>query len=311
MVASIKEISEQVARSSEITKKAVAFSQTSEQDVKHLQKISHEIGEVVQLINDIADQTNLLALNATIEAARAGEAGRGFAVVASEVKALASQTSSGTEEISRKVQAIQAAAGQSAESLSQIAGIVSGIDEYTTVIVAAIEEQNAVTQEIARNIEFVSQSSERVSENVQTIQTQSSDVEVSSQSVNDNAEGMARETKNISGEVQIFLSAMKNTDVDDDTYEPRPISLSANVTANGSSWKGEATEISCAHLVLTPSLSYPAGESVEIALAGVKETLRARVARNAENETVMQFPLDLGHLTKMKEHIARIAIAAA
>ena len=169
MVASIREITQQVTKSSEITKRAVEFSQTSERDVKKLQDISQEIGEVVGLITDIAEQTNLLALNATIEAARAGEAGKGFAVVANEVKSLAAQTAKATEEISSKIQAIQLASGESADSIGEIGNIIADIDQYVGAIMVAIEEQNSVTQEISRNVQFVSDSSSRVSESVQKI----------------------------------------------------------------------------------------------------------------------------------------------
>lgn len=307
MVSSIKEITKQVTKSSDVTKEAVEISKTSEEDVKNLQKISQEIGDVVQLITDIAEQTNLLALNATIEAARAGEAGKGFAVVANEVKSLAAQTSKATEDISAKIQAIQSASGQSAESIAQIGQVISEVNQYISGIVAAVEEQNSVTEEIARNVDFVSQSSGRVSESVQNIQTQSSEVSESSKSVNDNAENMAKEADTLSREVETFLGAMGNTDVDDDTYEPRRVSVSAEATVNGSAWSGQVTEISCAHAVVKPSLNYSAGESLQITLDGIEQTLSARIAKNDEAGTTIQFPLDLDHLDRMKNHIKRLA----
>jgi len=85
-----------VTHAAEIAGKAVNETRSTDVTVKGLADAANRIGEVVQLINDIASQTNLLALNATIEAARAGDAGRGFAVVASEVKSLATQTARGT-----------------------------------------------------------------------------------------------------------------------------------------------------------------------------------------------------------------------
>ena len=306
MVASIKEISQQVNKSSEVTKQAVEYSQTSEQDVKQLQQISQEIGEVVSLITDIAEQTNLLALNATIEAARAGEAGKGFAVVANEVKSLASETAKATDEISSKIESIQSASGQSAESISQIGSIISNIDQYITAIVAAIEEQNSVTEEISRNVQFVSESSGRVSESVQKIQAQSSEVGQSSQSVNDNAEHMSQEADVLSREVKTFLNAMGNTDVDDDTYEPRKISVKASAKINGSSWSGQASEISAAHVVVSPALEYSAGESLEITLEGISNAISARIAKNENGTTIIQFPLDLDHMDTMKKHIKRL-----
>jgi methyl-accepting chemotaxis protein len=307
MVASIREISQQVSKSSQVAKQSVEFSQTSERDVKQLQHISQEIGEVVQLITDIAEQTNLLALNATIEAARAGEAGKGFAVVASEVKNLANETAKATEEISGKIQAIQSATGQSAESIAQIGKVISNIDEYITAIVAAIEEQNSTTQEISRNVSFVSESALRVAENVQKIQGQAIEVGESSQVVNDNADHMSKEADVLSREVKTFLNAMSNTDVDDDTYEPRKISLKASASINCSIWSGQASEISAAHVVVSPELNYSAGESLEITLDGINDVIRARIAKNENGTTTIQFPLDLGHLDKMKGHVRRLA----
>lgn len=307
MVVSIKEISQQVNRSSEVARQAVEFSQDSERDVKELQLISSQIGQVVQLITDIAEQTNLLALNATIEAARAGEAGKGFAVVASEVKNLASETAKATDEISSKIKAIQFASEKSAESIAQIGRIISSIDQYITAIVAAIEEQNSVTQEISRNVSFVSDSALRVSENVQKIQAQSSEVSISSQSVNDNADHMANEADVLSREVKTFLNAMQNADVDDNTYEPRKISVKATAKINGNDWSGTASEISAAYVVISPALTYAAGECLEITLEGINEVIRARIAKNENEKTTIQFPLDLGHLDKMKAHVIRLA----
>ena len=86
--------------------------------------MSRTIGDVVNLISDIAEQTNLLALNATIEAARAGEAGKGFAVVASEVKSLANQTAKATDEISAQVEAMQGATNSTVESIQKITDLI-------------------------------------------------------------------------------------------------------------------------------------------------------------------------------------------
>ena len=122
--------------------------------VKELGEAAGRIGDVVKLITDIAEQTNLLALNATIEAARAGEAGRGFAVVAGEVKALAGQTSRATEEIGAQIAGMQRATCASIEAISAIERTIREIGNISGAIAAAVTEQGAATQEIARSVEI-------------------------------------------------------------------------------------------------------------------------------------------------------------
>lgn len=124
------------------------------------------IGDVAQLIGAIAGQTNLLALNATIEAARAGEAGKGFAVVASEVKSLATQTHRSTDEITKMVAAIREVTDQVVERVHSMIGRIRAIDTATTTIATAVEQQGAVTAEIARTVNQTAEAARHVSEEI-------------------------------------------------------------------------------------------------------------------------------------------------
>ncbi|MFL1463962.1 methyl-accepting chemotaxis protein, partial [Roseococcus sp. DSY-14] len=152
LAASIREITSQTARAGQVARAAVEGSDATQGTIRALAGTVSRIGEVVTLIREIAARTNLLALNATIEAARAGEAGKGFAVVASEVKELATQTARGTEEIGRQIAGIE---GETRAAVSAVDGIgrtIAEINEVTTAIAAAMEQQAAATQEIARNV---------------------------------------------------------------------------------------------------------------------------------------------------------------
>jgi methyl-accepting chemotaxis protein len=149
-----------------IASHAVDKARQTDDTVQGLSTTASRIGEVVGLINDIASQTNLLALNATIEAARAGQAGRGFAVVASEVKSLASQTANATEEISGQIAAVQKVALEALEAIKGIGGIISEVNGVASAIAAAVEQQGAAMQEIARSTQRAAQGTKVVSDNI-------------------------------------------------------------------------------------------------------------------------------------------------
>jgi methyl-accepting chemotaxis protein len=164
--ASIVEIGRQVEQSASMARRAVEEAESTNGAVEGLATAAQRIGDVVKLINAIASQTNLLALNATIEAARAGEAGKGFAVVASEVKALANQTAKATEEIAAQISAIQGATNESVGAIRKIGKSIGAIAETASTIAAAVEEQRAATQEIARNVQQAAKGTADVSQNI-------------------------------------------------------------------------------------------------------------------------------------------------
>jgi methyl-accepting chemotaxis protein len=162
MAASVREINHQVHHSTTVAATAAGEASTTEANIRGLSQAAEKIGDVVNLIKDIAGQTNLLALNATIEAARAGEAGKGFAVVASEVKQLAAQTARATDEIALKIGEIQAATAETVNSIGRIVSTIGDIREVTGAIAGAIEEQGAATEEIASNTQRASQGASAV-----------------------------------------------------------------------------------------------------------------------------------------------------
>jgi len=152
MESAIREIAQNATAAARVAGQAVSVAENTTRTVGKLGDSSQEIATVVKLINGIAEQTNLLALNATIEAARAGEAGKGFAVVASEVKELAQETAKATEDISQRVEAIQADTAGAVEAIGQITSVIAEINDFQATIAAAVEEQTATTNEMHRNV---------------------------------------------------------------------------------------------------------------------------------------------------------------
>jgi len=166
LTTSISEISNQIDATQKIVDAAVSGAEESNAKVSGLATAVQKIGDVVLLIQDIAEQTNLLALNATIEAARAGEMGKGFAVVASEVKTLASQTGKATEEISQQIAGIQSSTDDTVASIAKIVGTMKKVNEYTTGVAGAIEEQGDATAEISRNAQEAATGTKQVTGNI-------------------------------------------------------------------------------------------------------------------------------------------------
>lgn len=167
--ASIKEIAKSAVDAARVANQAVSVTEETNTSIVKLGESSTEIGNVVKVITAIAQQTKLLALNATIEAARAGEAGKGFAVVANEVKELAKETAKATEDISYKIEAIQADTQNSVEAITKINTIIKEINEAQSTIASAVEEQTATTSEIGRNVTEAAKGSAEISENIMRV----------------------------------------------------------------------------------------------------------------------------------------------
>jgi len=159
MGASIHEIARNAQEAAAVASGAVDVAQDTTRTVSKLGESSTEIGNVVKVITAIAEQTNLLALNATIEAARAGDAGKGFAVVADEVKQLAQETARATEDISRRVEAIQGDTGDAVAAIEQISAIIARVNDYQTTIAAAVEQQSATTTTMTTSVAEAAQGS--------------------------------------------------------------------------------------------------------------------------------------------------------
>jgi methyl-accepting chemotaxis protein len=203
--ASINEIAQQVNESARVAGTAASQANDTNAQVQGLASAAQKIGDVVKLISEIAEQTNLLALNATIEAARAGEAGRGFAVVASEVKALASQTSKATEEISAQVGAIQTATQASVAAIQGINETITKVNEIASAIASAVEEQGAATREIAHNVAESARGTGQVSQHISGVNEAAHQTGTAASLVVESAAELSKNGETLRAQVDAFL----------------------------------------------------------------------------------------------------------
>ncbi|MBY0337776.1 MAG: HAMP domain-containing protein [Acetobacteraceae bacterium] len=209
LAASVSEITRQVAEGASVARAATGEAEAADATVQGLAQAAQKIGEVVRLISDIAGQTNLLALNATIEAARAGEAGKGFAVVASEVKSLATQTAKATEDIAAQISAVQGATDRAVGALRSIGGTIGRLNEVTSAIAAAVEEQGAATRDIARNASLVADSTGSMTRRIADVRGAASRTGESAGEVLSAAGRLAAQAEELRGKSDAFLAEMR------------------------------------------------------------------------------------------------------
>lgn len=206
LLASIAEIGRQVGQAAELVTHAVAEARGTNERMTVLTDTVQEIGEVVNLIRNIAGQTNLLALNATIEAARAGDAGRGFAVVASEVKSLAVQTARATEQIAGQIEAVQRSTGVAVEAIRRNTERMKEIDGYTSAVALSLQQQDKATEEISQNVASAAQGAKTMVTVLDEVTAAVSDTREAAGKVREASETVEAAATSLQHRIESFLS---------------------------------------------------------------------------------------------------------
>jgi twitching motility protein PilJ len=165
--------------------------------IKRLGESSQEIGEIVELIDDIADQTNILALNAAMQAAMAGEAGRGFAVVADEVQRLAERSGNATKQIEALVRTIQA---DTNEAVSSMEASTAGVVEGATLA----ENAGDALREIENVSSYIAELTRRIADSAQNQSSEAAKINTTVSAIRDITERNAEGTRSTAEAVELL-----------------------------------------------------------------------------------------------------------
>ncbi|MDR4307858.1 MCP four helix bundle domain-containing protein [Chelatococcus sambhunathii] len=206
---SVEEIGRQAIDAARLAQQTVEDAARTGQLVRDLSEAARRIGDVVDLISDIAAQTNLLALNATIEAARAGEAGRGFAVVAQEVKTLATQTANATAEITRQIGATQNATRDAVDAIEEISGRIRAMSETADAIASAVGRQEVATRDIAQRVSLAATGTGDIKTGISEVANATDETGAAASQVLEAASDLSRQSESLATELGRFMSAVR------------------------------------------------------------------------------------------------------
>lgn len=206
---SLHNLDQQVQNAAETAENISQRVQHTGATIASLEEAAQKIEQIIHIIGDIAGQTNLLALNATIEAARAGEAGKGFSIVASEVKSLATQTVQATENISLNVRDIQAITQEAVTDMNALVTEMKDVNQMTTEIAGAINQQNSTNVEIDQNIRHTAEGIHDISESIQSVTDATSQSKLASNDLSGIATDIDQQSTNLHRALKSFLDQMR------------------------------------------------------------------------------------------------------
>jgi methyl-accepting chemotaxis protein len=295
-------IGAQVRDAGRLADEASAAAIEARANVDRLRESSAAIGNVVNLIAQIARQTTLLALNSTIEAARAGDAGRGFAVVATEVKALAVQTQGATEEITRKIEALQKDAAGSADAVHRISQAIEAIRPVFANVDGAVAEQNRTTSEMSDNASSASQFIIAVGDSAAEIDVATKEAAAHGESVASAGEAVTTFAHKLKTRSAVLLRQGEGEDRR--KQERLPCHLKIQIAGPKGAIAAPVYEISSQGLLICGpnAASLPLHQNLNITLDGIG-ACRIRVSEHGKAGAVARFEAPSAELSEKIEDV--------
>src|SRR5580692_3088106 len=293
-------IGAQVRDAGKLADLASAAASEARANVDRLRESSAAIGNVVNLIAQIARQTTLLALNSTIEAARAGAAGRGFAVVATEVKALAVQTQSATEEISKKIDALQKDAAGSVDAVHRISQAIEAIRPVFENVNGAVAEQNETTSEMSDNAASASHFIVSVGDSAAEIDSATKEAEAHGESVAKAGNAVTMFAQKLKSRCAVLLRQSERED--QRKHERLPCHLGIEIQTPRGPTAAEVYEISMEGILIAgpDAERLPLNQSFEATLESIG-ACRIRTGERSKAGTLARFEAPDAALTEKIE----------
>jgi methyl-accepting chemotaxis protein len=308
LLSTIREMGDEAQQSSQIAKAATEEAERTSRIVAGLSQSSLRIGDVIQLINDIASQTNLLALNATIEAARAGEAGKGFAVVAGEVKSLANQTGRATEEIAAQIGAIQSAIGEAVDAIAKVDDVIRRMNAISERIAETTVHQREAAATIVANANEAASGTDAVSSTIAKVSETATEAQQLASIVHDTVEAVSSQIQVLRDHLVVTL----RTSMGGNRREsPRlPTDMGAVLSASGRRYEGKVKDLSLGGAVVdTAADGLAAGETVEFVLSGLDARFPARVVSLSAKGVHLKFEIDGAQVDRLAELLSMVGLA--